>query len=168
MDKYDIIIIGSGSGLRIALAAHEKKMKVAIIENGPLGGTCLNRGCIPTKILTSVADYIVQLDALNSLGVKTKIESIDYPWIMERMRKKVDDWSIEQGKELDNIEGVDWYRGSGKFVEDYVIEINDKLITADNIFITVGSRPLIPDIKGIEDIHYVTSDEHGRWMELFM
>ncbi|MHA1663469.1 MAG: FAD-dependent oxidoreductase, partial [Candidatus Thorarchaeota archaeon] len=98
MLQYDIIVIGAGAGMRIAFAAHQQKLKVALIENGPIGGTCLNRGCIPTKILTSVADYIVQLDALNSLGVKTKIESIDYPWIMKRMRKKVDEWSIEQAK----------------------------------------------------------------------
>ena len=165
MDKYDIIVIGAGAGMRIAFAAHQQKLKVALIENGPIGGTCLNRGCIPTKILTSVADYIVQLDALNSLGVKTKIESIDYPWIMERMRKKVDDWSIEQGKGLEDTEGVEWFRGTGKFVEDYVIEINDKRITADNIFITAGSRPLIPAIKGLDNVEYVTSDEALHLME---
>lgn len=165
MLKYDIIVIGSGAGMQIAFAAHQRNMKVAIIENGPYGGTCLNRGCIPTKILTSVADYIVQLDSLNSLGVKTKIESIDYPWIMERMRKKVDDWSIEQAKGLDEIEDVDWFRGTGKFVEDYVIEINDKRITADNIFISAGSRPQIPDIKGIDEIDYVTSDQALHLME---
>jgi len=165
MLKYDIIVIGSGAGLRIAFAAQQRNMKVAIIENGPFGGTCLNRGCIPTKILTSVADYIVQLDALNSLGVKTKIESIDYTWIMKRMRKKVDDWSIDQAKELDEIKGVDWYRGTGKFLEDYVIEINDIRITADNIFISAGSRPFIPDIKGLNEIDYVTSDQALHLME---
>jgi len=165
MDKYDIIVIGSGAGVKIAFSAHQAKLKVALIENGPFGGTCLNRGCIPTKILTSVADYIVQLDALNSLGVKTKIESIDYPWIMERMRKKVDAWSIEQENGLESAEGVDWFRGTAKFVDDYVIEINDQQITADNIFITTGSRPLIPDIKGLDDVEYVTSDEALNLME---
>ena len=165
MLKYDVIVIGSGAGMRIAFAAHQRNMKVAIIENGPFGGTCLNRGCIPTKILTSVADYIVQLDALNSLGVKTRIESIDYTWIMERMRKKVDEWSIEQAKELDEIEGIDWYHGTGKFVEEYIIEINDERITADNIFISAGSRPLIPDIKGLDSIEYVTSDQALHLME---
>ncbi|MGY5880549.1 MAG: dihydrolipoyl dehydrogenase [Candidatus Thorarchaeota archaeon] len=165
MLKYDIIVIGSGAGMRIAYAAHQQNMKVAIIENGPFGGTCLNRGCIPTKILTSVADYIMQLDALNSLGVKTKIENIDYSLIMERMRKKVDDWSIEQAKGLDEIEGVDWFQGTGKFVEDYIIEINNKHLTADNIFISAGSRPLIPDVKGLDDIEYMTSDQALHLME---
>jgi len=165
MLKYDIIVIGSGAGMRIAFAAHQRNMKVAIIENGPYGGTCLNRGCIPTKILTSVADYIVQLDAMNSLGVKTKIERIDYTSIMERMRKKVDEWSIEQAKGLDEVEGLDWFRGIGKFVEDHVIEINDERLTAENIFISAGSRPLIPNIKGLNDIEYMTSDEVLHLME---
>lgn len=158
MLHYDIIVLGSGAGMRIVFAAQKNNLKVALIENGPIGGTCLNRGCIPTKILTSVADYIVQLDALNSLGVKTKIESIDYQFIMERMRKKVDEWSIKQGKGLDNTEGVDVYRGTGEFVRDYVIGVNGQQLTADKIFICAGSRPLIPNIKGLDDIKYVTND----------
>lgn len=165
MDKYDIIVIGAGAGMRIAFAAQEQGLKVALIENGPMGGTCLNRGCIPSKILTSVADYIVQLDALNSLGVKTRIESIDYPWIMERMRKKVEEISREQGKGVEETEGVDWIQGIGKFVEDYVMEINNRRITADNIFITAGSRPNIPNIKGLADVNYVTSNEALHLME---
>jgi NADPH-dependent 2,4-dienoyl-CoA reductase/sulfur reductase-like enzyme len=55
MKKYDIIVIGSGAGMHLASAAYERGMKVAVIEHGPMGGTCLNRGCIPTKILTSHA-----------------------------------------------------------------------------------------------------------------
>ncbi|MHA1635929.1 MAG: dihydrolipoyl dehydrogenase [Candidatus Thorarchaeota archaeon] len=165
MLQYDIIVIGAGAGMRIAFAAHQQKLKVALIENGPIGGTCLNRGCIPTKILTSVADYIVQLDALNSLGVKTKIENIDYPWIMKRMRKKVDEWSIEQAKGIEQTEGVDWYHGTGEFVEDYVVEVNGQRLTANKIFISAGSRPLIPEIKGLEDTEYLTNDEAMHLME---
>jgi len=165
MDKYDIIVIGAGAGMRIASAAYHQNLRVALIENGPIGGTCLNRGCIPTKILTSVADYIVELDALNSLGVKTKIESIDYPWIMKRMRKKVDDWSAEQAKDLEETEGVDWFHGTGEFVEDYVVEVNGQRLTAEKIFICTGSRPHIPDIKGLEDVEYVTNNGALHLME---
>jgi len=158
MEEYDIIVVGTGAGQRIGYAAHEQGLKVAIIENGPVGGTCLNRGCIPTKILTSVADYIVQLESLNSLGVKTKIESIDYPWIMSRMRKKVDDWAIMQEKAFDEIDGSDLYKGTGEFVTQNVIEIGDQQLTAETIFISSGSRPFIPDIKGLTEIDYITSD----------
>ncbi|MFX1416576.1 MAG: FAD-dependent oxidoreductase, partial [Promethearchaeota archaeon] len=56
MKKYDLIVIGSGAGLNLASPAYQSGMEVAIVENGPMGGTCLNRGCIPTKILTYVAD----------------------------------------------------------------------------------------------------------------
>jgi len=158
MKDYDIIIIGTGAGQRVGYWAHEQGLKIAMIENGPIGGTCLNRGCIPTKILTSVADYIVQLDAMDSLGVKTRIESIDYPSIMNRMRKKVDDWAIVQGKEIDETEGADLYRGIGEFVDEYVINVDNQQLTAENIFITAGSRPLIPNIKGLSEIDYITSE----------
>ncbi len=79
MKKYDMIVIGSGAGMNIASAAYERGMKVAVVEHGPMGGTCLNRGCIPTKILTYVADLIVQSQHMEKLGVKAKIESIDFP-----------------------------------------------------------------------------------------
>ncbi|MCK5265586.1 MAG: FAD-dependent oxidoreductase, partial [Candidatus Thorarchaeota archaeon] len=70
MKNYDLIVIGSGAGMNVASSAYERGMKVAIVEHGPMGGTCLNRGCIPTKILTYVADILVQAKHLESLGVK--------------------------------------------------------------------------------------------------
>lgn len=88
MKNYDLIVIGSGAGMNVASSAYERGMKVAIVEHGPMGGTCLNRGCIPTKILTYIADILVQAKHLESLGVKVKIESIDFPAIMKRMRVK--------------------------------------------------------------------------------
>lgn len=165
MEEYDIVVIGAGSGIRIAFSAQQRGLKVALVESGPIGGTCLNRGCIPSKILTSIADYIVQLDALSSLGVKTSIESIDYQGIMKRMRKKVDDWAIRQGKEVNETNGIDWFEGIGEFVNKNTISVNCKKIHAKHIFITSGSRPLIPNIKGLEDTEYVTSDEAFHLME---
>jgi len=165
MKNYDLIVIGSGAGMNVASTAYERGMKVAIVEHGPMGGTCLNRGCIPTKILTYVADIIIQAKHLESLGVKINIESIDYPAIMKRMRDEVDGSSQSQGESVDAAEGIDWYKGTGKFVGDYTIEIDGEKIKASNILIVAGSRPLVPDIKGLKDVEYLTNDGALHLME---
>ncbi len=165
MKEYDVIVIGSGAGMSIASGAYEQELKVAIVENGPMGGTCLNRGCIPTKILTYVADIITQAKHLKELGVEVKIEKIDYPWIIKRMRDEVDGDSRRQGDSVDAVEGIDWYKGTGAFVDDYTIEIDGERIKAPNIIIAAGSRPLIPDIKGLNKVEYVTNDGALHLME---
>jgi dihydrolipoamide dehydrogenase len=151
--------------MNIASGAYQQGLRVAIIEHGPMGGTCLNRGCIPTKILTYVADIITQAEHLKELGVEMKVESIDYPWIMKRMRDEVDGDSTMQGESVDAAEGLDWYKGTGKFVDDYTVEIDGERIRAPNIIITAGSRPLIPDIKGLDKVEYLTNDGALRLME---
>ncbi|TFG31176.1 dihydrolipoyl dehydrogenase [Candidatus Thorarchaeota archaeon] len=165
MKEYDLIVIGSGAGMNIASAVYDRGMDVAVIEHGPMGGTCLNRGCIPTKILTYIADIIVQAQHLEKLGIKTKIENIDYPAIMQRMRDEVDNSSREQGDSVDAAEGIDWYKGTGEFIDDYTIEINGETIKSENIIIAAGSRPLIPDIKGLDGVDYLTNDEALHLME---
>ncbi|MHA1614759.1 MAG: dihydrolipoyl dehydrogenase [Candidatus Thorarchaeota archaeon] len=165
MKNYDLIVIGSGAGMNVASSAYERGMKVAIVEHGPMGGTCLNRGCIPTKILTYVADILVQAKHLESLGVKVKVESIDYPAIMKRMRDEVDGSSQSQGESIDAAEGIDWYKGTGKFVDDYTVEIDGEKIKALNILIVAGSRPLVPNIKGLDDVEYLLNDEALHLME---
>lgn len=158
MKEYDVIVIGSGAGMSVASGAYEQGLSVAVVENGPMGGTCLNRGCIPTKILTYVADIITQAKHLKELGVEVKIEKIDYSWIMKRMRDEVDGDSRRQGESVDAAEGIDWYKGTGAFVDDYTMEIDGERIKAPNIIIAAGSRPLIPDIKGLSKVDYVTND----------
>jgi mycothione reductase len=159
MKEYDLIVIGSGAGMNIASSAYEQGLRVAVIEHGPMGGTCLNRGCIPTKILTYVADIITQARHLEELGVKIGVEKIDYPWIMKRMRDEVDGDSARQGESVDAAEDIDWYKGTGAFVNDYTLEIDGERIKATNIIIAAGSRPLIPDIKGLDKVEYITNDE---------
>jgi mycothione reductase len=165
MKKYDLIVIGSGAGMNVASAAYEQGLSVAVIEHGPMGGTCLNRGCIPTKILTYIADVIIEAEHLESLGVKIRIEDIDYPWIMKRMREEVDGSSLAQGQSVDEADGIDWYKGTGVFVDDYTIEIKGEKIKASNIVIAAGSRPDIPDIKGLDKVKYLLEDDALHLME---
>ena len=70
METFDVIVVGSGSGMMIAEAALNSGMKVALVEMDVLGGTCLNRGCIPSKMVIYPADLIAQIKHAEALGIK--------------------------------------------------------------------------------------------------
>ena len=90
MREFDLIVIGSGSGLDVAVAASQSGKKVAIIEKGPLGGTCLNRGCIPSKMLIHSADVVEVLRNAHEFGINIKGFEIDFNRIVRRVREMVD------------------------------------------------------------------------------
>ncbi|NHJ14545.1 MAG: dihydrolipoyl dehydrogenase [Candidatus Thorarchaeota archaeon] len=159
MKEYDLIVIGSGAGLNLASPAFESGMRVAIVENGPMGGTCLNRGCIPTKILTYVADMIVQTQQAEKLNIKARVESVDFPALMERMREHVGSDARSIGEAINSTEGYDWYHTTGEFVDDYTLKVGDERIKGTHIFIAAGTRPLIPKIKGLDKVDFMTSKE---------
>ncbi|MHA2602035.1 MAG: dihydrolipoyl dehydrogenase [Candidatus Thorarchaeota archaeon SMTZ1-83] len=159
MKKYDLIVIGSGAGLNLASPAYQTGMEVAIVENGPMGGTCLNRGCIPTKILTYVADMIVQTQQSERLNFKAKIESVDFRALMERMRNHVRTDARNIGESINAAEGYDWYNTTGEFIADYTMKVNDERIKGEHILIAAGSRPLIPKLRGIDKVDFMTSKE---------
>ena len=90
MKSYDDIVIGSGAGAIISDEAAAQGLKVALIDKGPLiGGTCLNWGCIPSKMLIYTADRIVEIEEARKLGIEAEISNIDFKSIMERMRHNI-------------------------------------------------------------------------------
>lgn len=90
MQKYDLIVIGAGSGLDIANASAQKGHTVALIEKDRMGGTCLNRGCIPSKLLIHSADVIQTIKRANLFGINIDGISIDYQKIVNRVNKITD------------------------------------------------------------------------------
>ena len=159
MEKYDVIVVGSGSGMMIADAAVSRGMKVALVEMDKLGGTCLNRGCIPSKMVIYPADLVNQIKHAERLGVHAKIERIDFEHIMRRTREFVDHDRRPMEENIPKVEGLTYYPVRGEFVDDHIMRVGDKLITAENIFLVSGSRPLIPSIKGLDEVEYITSRE---------
>jgi len=83
MKRYDLIVIGSGCGMLIVNEALSEGLKVALVDKGPFGGTCLNLGCIPSKMLIYAADRIAEIQEARKLGVDSEIRSIDFGSIME-------------------------------------------------------------------------------------
>jgi mycothione reductase len=159
MKEYDIIVIGSGCGMIIANEAMAHGVKVAVLDKGPrIGGTCLNYGCIPSKMLIHTADRIMEIKKGKELGIETEIQSIDFNAIMQRMRRSRDDGEQGVRKGIKLLEGLDFYEGEGRFVADYTLDVNGERIKGDMIFIASGARPLIPPVKGLESVDYLTNE----------
>lgn len=158
MKKYDIIVIGSGSGSVVMDEAVSQGLKVALVDKGPLGGTCLNLGCIPSKMLIYPADVVVEILEAKKLGIDAGIKNIDFRAIMDRMRSNISESREYIRKNISQADDIAFYEGECHFVKDYVIEVNGEEISGDKIVIATGSRPFIPLIPGLESVSYLTNE----------
>jgi len=158
MKKYDVIVIGSGCGLNVVNEALAHGLSVALVDKGPLGGTCANLGCIPSKMLIFAAERVTEIQEAKKLGVEAEVKNIDFNFIMERMRKVVREGQEHMRHELSYIDNLDFHEGEGHFVEDYTMEVKGERIKGDKVFIASGSRPLIPPIKGLDSMDYLNNE----------
>lgn len=158
MEKFDVLVIGSGSGMIIAASAVGSGVKTALIESGPIGGTCLNRGCVPSKILIHPADVALMIREAGNIGIKTSIDSVNFQNIMDRMHRVVTEDVERQTKAIEIDRKLTWFKDVAEFTSDYTLKTGDQTVRADKIFIVSGARPAIPPLKGIEDVDYLTSD----------
>ena len=158
--EYDVIVIGSGSGLTISSYAASKGLKVAVIEDGPFGGTCLNRGCITSKMLIHAADVSEAVQRAHEWGIKSGgLKGLDWKklqrWVWGFVNE--DSKGIERGNR--NAKNIDVYKGRARFTAEKTLEVNGKTLRGEKIFICAGARPAIPHINGLEGSGYITSTE---------
>ncbi len=158
MKKYDVIVIGSGCGLNVVDEALSNDLRVALVDKGPLGGTCPNLGCIPSKMLIYTADKITEIQEVGKLGIKAEVINIDFKFIMERMRKFVRGNREHIRKGLEGESKLDFYEGEGHFSGSDTIEINGEEIRGAKIIIATGSRPWLPPVKGLDSVDYLTNE----------
>ena len=162
MNKFDMMVIGSGSGLEISSEAAGRGLSVAVVEEGSFGGTCLNRGCIPSKMLIHSADVMETIRTAERFGIHAKVERIDWQSIIRRVADEIDGdaQAVEEGNLQDA--NITVFKGTGRFVSEKTLEVDEKEISAETVVIAAGARPRVPDIKGLSDVPYVTSDEALR------
>ena len=164
MEKTDLIIIGSGpGGYRAAAYAATNGLRVVLLEKEEMGGTCLNRGCIPTKTLCHEADVI---RTLHRSGVQP---AVDFKGAVNRMKGVVE--SLRQGVEsLMSSHKIRVVRGAASFVGKNTVNVETSegplTIEADNIIIATGATPAIPPIQGLSESGVMTSDDILRMEKL--
>ena len=147
MQKFDLIVIGGGSGLDIANAVSQHGLKVAIIEKDRLGGTCLNRGCIPSKLLIHSANVAEIIKSSELFGIKVKGFSVDFQKILERVNGITDFDSDKIKNSLLQTENpkASLQRNANLLEKKkLLLKMNNEIITADKILIATGTRPHIP------------------------
>ena len=147
MEQFDVLVIGSGSGMLIASAAVEQGFKVALVEQGKMGGTCINVGCVPSKMLIYPADVLATLKDAEKLGINSTVNSIDFNNIMSRMHELVNHDSGHQAAAVEATPNLKWFKEKGEFTSDYTMQVGTHTITAKVIFIVSGARTAIPQLK---------------------
>lgn len=164
MNIYDITIVGAGpGGYTAAIRAAQLGAKIAIVEKGDVGGTCLNRGCIPTKALIESVEALEAAQDMGELGVNIKEAKIDIEAVFKRKDKVVN--QLRNGIEyLIKKNKIDLYKGKATFVNPKTIEVmttdgNTKVVNTDKIILAMGSIPRRIPVSGAHLPNVITSDD---------
>lgn len=168
MQHFDIAVIGSGSGNSI-IDERFSHLDVALIEDNPVfGGTCLNRGCIPTKMFVVAAESAMAPRQAARLGVDLDFKGADWPAIRDRVFGRIDPISAAGREWRRNGPGVTLFEGHASFVDAHTLLVGDVQISADQIVIATGSRPRPLSIEVPEELRsrFYTSDDVMRIAEL--
>ena len=168
LKEYDLIVIGSGSGMELGSDFIHKnpESKIAVIDKDEPGGICLTRGCIPSKLLIYPSDVVRLIQKAHVFGIQVEIKKIDSLAVMARMRSLIDNQVNIIRNGLSNSSNLDYYQSTAEFVAPYTIKVGDETMTSKMIFLSTGSRPFIPPITGLEEAGYLTSDTLLRIKQL--
>jgi pyruvate/2-oxoglutarate dehydrogenase complex dihydrolipoamide dehydrogenase (E3) component len=161
VDRYTMVVIGAGpAGLLTALDAAKLGAKVAIIERDRFGGACFNVGCIPSKAIIRTSRVYAEMRNAENFGaqVPTGI-SVDFPFVMERMRRIRARISRRVSAHRLSSAGVDVYFGEARFAGPDSVEVEGKTLRFKRALVASGARPLLPSIPGIAEAGYLTNED---------
>jgi len=148
--KFDLLVIGGGSGgLAHAQRAAEHGAKAAVVEYGPLGGTCVNVGCVPKKVMWYASHYAHELHHAADYGYDVSIKGHDWATLKARRDAYVARLNDIYSNNLDK-RGVTYIAGSARFINANTVLVGDKEYQAERIVVATGGRPMVPDLPGAE------------------
>jgi len=163
MKTYDVIVIGTGAANIVVDAAARQGLRIAQIERSHFGGTCLNRGCIPTKVMVTAADYVREITEASVIGIETSDVHVNWDQLSKRVWDKIGE-NTGVKSYYGAMDNVDIYEGTGFFTDKNVIQVQmqdgtlSEMLTADKIILGVGARTTIPRLSGLDTTDYITSE----------
>jgi glutathione reductase (NADPH) len=148
--KYDLLVVGGGSGgLAHAQRAAEYGVNVAVVEHGPLGGTCVNVGCVPKKVMWYAAHYAQELKYAADYGYDVSVKGHDWAALKSRRDAYIARLNNIYETNLDK-RGVTYIAGDAKFIDANTIAVGNERYQAERVVIATGGQPIVPSISGAE------------------
>ena len=148
--KYDLLVVGGGSGgLAHAQRAAEYGVNVAVVEHGPLGGTCVNVGCVPKKVMWYAAHYAQELKHAADYGYDVSVKGHDWAALKSRRDAYIARLNNIYETNLDK-RGVTYIAGDAKFIDANTIAVGNERYQAERVVIATGGQPIVPSISGAE------------------
>ncbi|MCY4162849.1 MAG: mycothione reductase [bacterium] len=170
IQTFDLVVVGAGSGNSV-LTADFSDWKVAIVERDTFGGTCLNRGCIPSKMLVYAADMAHQAGRTAHLGIDTSLDNVRWADIVGRVFGRIDPIAHSGEDYRQSLDNVTVFKANARFVGHQTLELVSpshnqsnvrEQITGRHIVLAAGARPFVPPIAGLDSVTYHTSDSIMR------
>lgn len=157
--RYDLVVLGGGpAGLVAAMGAAGLGARVALVERHLLGGDCLNAGCVPSKALLVAARLAQEIRHSTVFGIHSGPVEVDFPAVLDRMRRLRADLAIHDSAERLNAAGVDVFLGEGSFAAGDVIAVGDSQLRFRKAIIATGGSALIPPVPGLDKVLYHTNE----------
>src|SRR5260370_26911010 len=156
--NFDLVILGSGStAFAAALRAQEVGKTAVMTEERTTGGTCVNRGCLPSKNLIEAAKIIYDARHPRYPGLTPAEISLDFRRLVEQKDEVIHGY---RKKKYESLTGGQFTieEGHVQFVDSHTVQVDGKRLTGEKILIATGSRPLVPKIDGLRDVSFLTSD----------
>jgi pyruvate/2-oxoglutarate dehydrogenase complex dihydrolipoamide dehydrogenase (E3) component len=157
--KYDAIVIGSGqAGNPLSHRLADHGWKVALVEQGHLGGTCINTGCTPTKTMVHRAQIAHYARNAARWGVHADGVKVDLARIVEQKNQVVESFRAGQQKRIEQRPNLHWHKGTAHFHSPHELKVAGELLESERIFIDTGARPVVPGITGLAEAGYLTNE----------
>jgi pyruvate/2-oxoglutarate dehydrogenase complex dihydrolipoamide dehydrogenase (E3) component len=165
-EPYDAVVIGGGKGGKtLAMYLARQNYKVALIERDPMmiGGGCINVACVPTKTFITSARLVHSIRRAGEYGIKVEGFSVDWLGVRKRVEEVVSEMRALNLKNFTALPRLEFILGTGRFLGPQRVEVAQnggavRELTSKRIFIDTGTRPAIPDLPGLSDIPFLTSD----------
>ena len=167
MDEYDLVVIGTGGAAMAAgIEARSRGNSVLLVEHGPLGGTCLNIGCVPSKNLLAAAGQRHRARSKPFPMVPTSAGTVDLPALMSQKQELID--QLRQAKYADVAEahGFPIRYGHAAFVDEHTLEVDGEPLVAPAYIVATGAAPQVPELPGLAEVDYLTSTSAMEQQEL--
>ncbi len=160
-DRYDLAIIGAGSGgLVAANFAAAAGARVALIEKHRIGGDCTWTGCVPSKALLKAAMIAHQARTASRFGLRASLEPVNLKAVMDYVRQSIATIYQHEAPEVLRSKGLEVFMGQARFTDAHTLTVGladgETTITAKSIIICSGARPFTPSVEGLKDVNYLT------------